>query len=120
MKKCPNCGELVGDNVDICFNCRFDFKKGYEELRKNIEAINDFYEYDVVCVLDDTTGCVDINLLKSELEKHGKEGWRLVNTFSNEIGKITQSIGAGGVASGTNATIDQTILLFERCIKRYK
>lgn len=26
MKTCPNCGELVGDSVDCCFNCHYSFK----------------------------------------------------------------------------------------------
>ena len=25
MKQCPNCHELVGDSVKICFNCHYDF-----------------------------------------------------------------------------------------------
>ena len=25
MKECPNCKELVGDNVRVCFNCNYDF-----------------------------------------------------------------------------------------------
>ena len=24
MKKCPNCGELIGDNATKCFSCFFD------------------------------------------------------------------------------------------------
>lgn len=26
MKTCPNCGELVGDEVEKCFNCKFSFR----------------------------------------------------------------------------------------------
>lgn len=25
MKKCPNCGELIGDNVSECFNCHYNY-----------------------------------------------------------------------------------------------
>ena len=25
MKECPNCKELLGDNVSRCFNCGWDF-----------------------------------------------------------------------------------------------
>lgn len=28
MKECPNCKELIGDKVEICFNCRYDFRLG--------------------------------------------------------------------------------------------
>ena len=26
MKNCPNCNELIGDSVEICFNCRYNFR----------------------------------------------------------------------------------------------
>lgn len=37
--------------------------------------------------------------------------------FREEIGKNTTGISVDGFGSMTNATIDQTILVFERCIK---
>lgn len=33
MKECPKCGELVGDKIDKCFNCFFDFKTGMKALK---------------------------------------------------------------------------------------
>lgn len=36
-------------------------------------------------------------------------GWHLHSAFTNEVGK--------NAALGINATINQTILIFERCIK---
>lgn len=76
--------------------------------------INDLYEYDVVTIRDNKTGSTDIASLRVELEKRGREGWRLVNTFTNELG-VNSSSFAG---YGTNATIDEVVLIFERCIKR--
>lgn len=26
MKTCPNCGELVGNRVEVCFNCKYSFR----------------------------------------------------------------------------------------------
>lgn len=26
LKECPNCHEMVGENVEECFNCKYDFK----------------------------------------------------------------------------------------------
>ena len=119
--KCPKCGELVGNNADVCFNCKYDFKAGEKEKKKQEEEalaeklkINDLYEYEVVSVPDGRSGMVDINLLYDVLEQHGKDGWRLVNTFTNEIGKEAMRTGS----YSTNATIDQTVLIFERCVKR--
>ena len=76
--------------------------------------INDLYEYDVVTIRDNKVGSTDISSLRAELDKRGREGWRLVNTFTNELG-VNSSSFAG---YGTNATIDEVVLIFERCIKR--
>lgn len=44
MKECPNCHELVGNSVKICFNCHYDFSlkrvvdsSRFAEERKNEE-----------------------------------------------------------------------------------
>ena len=76
------------------------------------------YEYDVVTITDKSTGDMDFVSLKNVLSERGKLGWRLVNSFTNEIGVISSSTSFAGSTTGTNATIDQTILIFERCIKR--
>ena len=36
MKTCPNCKELVGDNVSKCFNCGWNFDDPSEN-KKNRE-----------------------------------------------------------------------------------
>ena len=136
MKTCPNCGELVGTHADICFKCKYDFEAGSRELRRQKKEaqkvadearktdlvrkvkMNDMYEYDVVILRDTSTGSMDISKLRQVLDEHGREGWRLVNTFTNELGVNSSRTSAYGVSYGTNATIDETILIFERCIKR--
>ena len=142
MKKCPKCGELVGDNVSKCFNCFFDFEKDMEALmqeqrrlqeeqqreqlrilREKQEAIlqkNDIYEYDVVAIYDNQSGSVNVSELRNTLKRYADDGWRLVSMVINEVGHNSNSTGFGGVSSGTNATIDQNILVFERCIERRK
>lgn len=96
-----------------------------ENLHKNFQLaqdsslatkieINDLYEFDVVVIQDKPSGEMDVTTLRMELEKHGREGWDLVNTFTNELGVNTTSI----AGFGTNATIEETILIFKRCVKR--
>ena len=41
------------------------------------------------------------------------------NSFVDEIGKISKSTGYAGISESTNATICETHLIFERCIKRW-
>ena len=164
MKTCPNCQELLGDNITRCFSCKYDFELGRvpneedmkkikemqleiqrqkereeEERRKEEEerrilesrkrfeaeeeaifyrAKNAYYEYDVVVLADDRwSGGFNVEKYTKILKQYAKEGWRLKTVFTNEAGKRSQTFGMGGNSVGTNATIEQTILTFERCIR---
>ena len=145
MKTCPKCGELVGESAEKCFKCFFNFSSSEEEYKKaeqqrqqkilqaeqqrkqellqiklkemgDLSSLNDLYEYDVVSIVDTKNGNADIGALKETLKSHSEKGWRLVNTVTNELGKNSST--AGGF--GTNSTIDETVLIFERCIWRHK
>lgn len=76
------------------------------------------YEYATEIIMDNRSGGINQSSLNYTLEKYAKEGWRLHTALTNEAGKNTSSIGYGGVSVGTNATIDQTILIFERMISK--
>ena len=163
MKKCPKCNEWIGDNADVCFNCKYDFvtkrivsdsiisqrekqrianARQLQEQRINSAKIkveqqkeadnsfqvardaelntklqiNDIYEYAVVAIKDNSSGEVNVLSLQKELESRSKEGWRLVNTVTNELG--VNGVSVAGFS--TNSTIEETVLIFERCIKRYR
>lgn len=163
MKKCPKCNEWIGDNADVCFNCKYDFvtkrivsdsiisqrekqrianARQIQEQRINSAKIkveqqketdysfqvardaelnaklqiNDIYEYAVVAIKDNSSGEVNVQSLQKELESRSKEGWRLVNTVTNELG--VNGVSVAGFS--TNSTIEETVLIFERCIKRYR
>lgn len=96
------------------------------EMRKNkshlqdILNINDQYEYEVVPIIDTSNGVTNVNQLQIILSKYSVLGWRLKTIISNELGKNAIGIGVGGVSSGTNATIDQLLLIFERKISNAK
>lgn len=60
----------------------------------------------------DTSGKTDVDRLREELDSHAVRGWRLVNSFVNEVGK--KAVIALGF--GVNATVDQIVLIFERQI----
>ena len=70
-----------------------------------------YYEYKVIKLMDNVAaGCLDANLMMNTLNQMGLEGWRLVNAYSNELGKNALALGGFGV----NATADEHILIFER------
>ena len=78
---------------------------------------NALYEYEVVILRDKNTGGFDMEEYRRILTKYSAEGWQLKTVFSNEIGKKSSSVSFGGTSYGTNATIDNTIITFERCIR---
>lgn len=127
MKTCPNCGELLGDSVTECFNCQYSYtykkvitkNEQIEEsrLRQAQLSKNPLFEYELVVINDLSNGQVDSQKIQAALDEWSGKGWRLHSIYSSEIGKNTTGISVAGFGSMTNATIDQTILVFERCIK---
>ena len=76
-----------------------------------------YYEYKILNIVDDRTGCVNINEISNQLNTLGRQGWHLRCAYTNELGKNASSLGVGGVSLGTNSTVDQSILILERFIK---
>lgn len=76
-----------------------------------------YYEYTSLVIKDDCTGSFNINDAMLQINELALSGWRLKATITNELGKNTAQFGVGVFSSGTNATIEQTIFIFERKIK---
>lgn len=74
------------------------------------------YEYKIEVISDKNNGCVDLSTMQNRIKWYSESGWRLVSAFSSEVGKNTNQGGYGGFAIGTNSTIDETILIFEKPI----
>ena len=74
-----------------------------------------FYEYQVLSIGDGTSGSLDISKLADQLNALGRDGWHLKCAYTNELGHNTTP--GNAFAAGTNATMDQHILIFERFIK---
>lgn len=145
MKKCPKCGELLGDSADSCFNCFFSFNQGRvlnsEEIKtqreKDAEAIiathtqqeeliklketqlpkNPMYEYKIEIITDNSDGTISDSPVQASLNQYSLQGWKLHSIVVNEVGKSATSTMVGFLGLNVNATIDQTIMVFERCIK---
>lgn len=64
------------------------------------------FEYDVVTVPNKTNGSTDVKAIKKILAQKAADGWRLVSTYSNELGHIS--------TAGTNSTICEDVLYFEK------
>lgn len=134
MKRCPKCNEILGYYATSCFKCGFDFSgrrhnnpeekmnleiairslgvldKRDEDIARLRKQTNDRFEYAVEIITDSDDGGTDFNTLIKTLNKYSNQGWRLVNTFTNELGETSH------IEGGTryNSTIDQVVLIFER------
>ena len=87
------------------------------EQAKITDEINDTYEYKVISVKDNADGSCDTKKIENILFVYAGDKWRLHSIYTNEIGKVSSSSGYGGISSGTNATIDQTIIVLERLVR---
>ena len=76
-----------------------------------------YYQYKALSLVDEDGGYIDAQRLTENLNALGIEGWHLVVAYANEMGRNSNSSGIGGFSTGTNSTIDQNILIFERFVK---
>lgn len=127
LKKCPVCKKNVNYNTEICSDCGFVFNsvspitfseisKIYNERQEQYKK-NPFYEYDYVVVPNKSDGSTDKEHIQEVITNHAMQGWRLVTMYSNELGKNSMGVAVAGVGGGTNTTMCEDIIIFERCIK---
>ena len=76
------------------------------------KSFNEFYEYDVVTIINEDHGTVDKEKMMKILSDHAKNGWRLHTMYSNELGKNALSL----LGFGVNSTACEDVLIFERRI----
>ena len=93
-----------------------------EQKERKINAlkqkhIDGYWEYKVLSLMDEQTGGINPSSIEGSLNELALDGWHLKCAFTNELGQNTSSSGFGGITTGTNATIDQNILILERYIK---
>lgn len=131
MKTCPNCGELLGDSLKECFKCHCNFAYEFqrktterrEEAKRKEEAIkeqlskNPLFEYKVIVIEDLSSGQVDNKKIQQTLDEWSEKGWRLHSIYSSEIGRNSAAASIARLGVMINATINQTVMIFERCIK---
>lgn len=87
-------------------------QKALEEREASLRKINACYEYRVETITDLYNGAINVVQMQNILADYAKRGWRLHSVFTNELGK--NGVTANNV--NINATMDQTILVFERYI----
>lgn len=127
LKKCPVCKKNVNYDAEICSDCGFAFNVvdviEYQEIAKVYNARldqikkNPYYEYDYVVVPNLSNGSTNKKQIEEMISDHAMKGWRLVTMYSNEIGKNSMGVSVSGIGGGTNTTMCEDVMVFERCIK---
>ena len=77
------------------------------------KSFNEFYEYDVVTILNENHGQVNKIKMKQILSEYARNGWKLHTMYSNELGKNAIAI----LGLGVNSTACEDVLIFERRIE---
>lgn len=87
-----------------------------EQLSNITKTLHPKYEYTINTLCDNRNGSVNIHMLSNMINQYSALGWRLKSVFTNELGKISNSVSIGISSSETNSTVDQIVLIFERPI----
>ncbi|MBQ1433080.1 MAG: DUF4177 domain-containing protein [Ruminococcus sp.] len=85
-------------------------------LKQEAERKNMKVEYAVETVRDRDYGGADETQLAEMLTMYGEKGWKLKFCFTDEVGVENHSTTVAGVTTGTNATINEIVLIFERFV----
>jgi len=106
-------------NIEIERKNRERIQQEYNHKIDNLTkmGLDGYYEYKVVSLNDDNAGGIYSSTIEDTLNELGLDGWHLRCAYTNELGKNSNSGGYGGFSTGTNSTIDQNILIFERFVK---
>ena len=76
------------------------------------KSLNEFYEYDVVTIINEDHGTINKEKMMKILSEYARNGWKLHTIYSNELGKNALSI----LGFGANSTACEDVLIFERRI----
>lgn len=91
-------------------------EKREKELQRQefAKSFNEFYEYDVVTIINENHGRIDKEKMLHILSERAKQGWKLHTIYSNELGKNAISI----LGLGMNSTACEDVLIFERRVEK--
>lgn len=99
--------EELNDIVQLCI------LRECQNIYKELKASKNEYEYAAVSVVD-RNGRADTSSMNHIMNSYAEKGWRVVSSFTNEIGVNSTSVGIGSIASNVNSTVDEVIIIFER------
>lgn len=103
--------EELKDVLQICL------LKQCENLEKQLkQRENARYEYAVESIVDNG-GATNTRQMAALINSYAKQGWHVKTIFTNELGHNASSVSVGMVGSGTNYTVDEVVIVFEKRVK---
>ena len=78
-------------------------------------GLNGYFEYKVLSLVD-KNGVLNAKQLELSLNSLGMEGWRMVSSFTNELGYFAASGDTDGASAGTSSASDQSVIILERFV----
>lgn len=103
--------EELKDVLQICL------LKQCENLEKQLkQRENARFEYAVESIVDNG-GATNTRQMAALINSYAKQGWHVKTIFTNELGHNASSVSVGMVGSGTNYTVDEVVIVFEKRMK---
>jgi len=90
--------------------------KAENEKQQFANSFKEYYEYDVVTLINVDHGKIDKEKMINLLNERAQKGWKLHTVYSNELGKNALKI----LGFGINSTACEDVLIFERRIEQIK
>lgn len=90
-------------------------KKRLDNLRAH--GYDGYWEYKTIVLADDNSGGIYASTIENTLNEYALDGWRLKNSYANELGKNSFSGEVSGLSLGINSTKDQHIFILERFVR---
>ena len=107
--------KTMGNVYDALTQLEEEHKRTKEkEHVEYAKSFNEFYEYDVVTIINEEHGAIDKEKMLNILSEHAKKGWKLHTIYSNELGKNALRV----MGLGVNSTACEDVLIFERRVAR--
>ena len=103
---------VTGHGIQEYLQKEKDAKEKEVKHASYAKSFKEFYEYDVVTIINENHGTIDKEEMMRILSEHARNGWRLHTIYSNELGK--NALGILGL--GVNSTASEDVLIFERRI----
>lgn len=131
MQKCPNCGNILSQEMidaNLCWECGYILDESQTdgisdvinmqriEIKKKeyANSVGNLIEYDVETLMTSSDGFTNTEEMNEILKKRVANGWRLHSIYSNPLGVNAVRI----LGIGTNATISESVMIFERIVMK--